>query len=85
MANTKGELRILARERRAALAKAQPDFALAIAVLAEDLEIAPGVVTPWMKLAIRDRVQDEAAESDYSDSAGPAELTESDADRLTKD
>ena len=49
-----------------------------------DLEIAPGVVTTWMKLAIRDRIEDEAPESDYSDSAGPTELTESDADRPTK-
>lgn len=47
-----------------------------------DLEIAPGVVTTWMKLAIRDRIEDEVAEID--DSAG-AELTDGDADRLTKD
>lgn len=47
-----------------------------------DLEIAPGVVTTWMKLAIRDRIEDEVAEID--DSPG-AELTDGDADRLTKD
>ena len=47
-----------------------------------DLEIAPGVVTRWMKLAIRDRIEDEVAEID--DSPG-AELTDGDADRLTKD
>jgi len=50
-----------------------------------DLQIAPGVVTTWMKLAIRDRIQDEAPESVESNSTGAAELTESDADRLTKD
>lgn len=55
-----------------------------------DLEIAPGVVTTWMKLAIRDRIQDEAPESVDSASAdststATAELTESDADRITKD
>ncbi|BCI52951.1 preprotein translocase subunit YajC [Mycolicibacterium litorale] len=32
-----------------------------------DLEIAPGVVTTWMKLAVRDRIQDtDAVESDDS-------------------
>jgi preprotein translocase subunit YajC len=47
-----------------------------------DLEIAPGVVTTWMKLAVRDRITDESAD----DSTGaPIELAESDADRLTKD
>jgi len=29
-----------------------------------DLEIAPGVVTTWMKLAIRDRIDDEDLEDD---------------------
>ncbi|MCV7348198.1 preprotein translocase subunit YajC [Mycolicibacterium rhodesiae] len=49
-----------------------------------DLEIAPGVVTTWMKLAIRDRIEDEA--DDAADETSEAtELTESDADRLTKD
>jgi len=40
-----------------------------------DLEIAPGVVTTWMKLAIRDRIEPESPES-------PAE---SDVDRLAQD
>lgn len=50
-----------------------------------DLEIAPGVVTTWMKLAIRDRIDPEVPETDDSESTPAAELTESDADRLTKD
>ena len=58
-----------------------------------DLEIAPGVVTTWMKLAVRDRVEPETPEIEESASASssPAapslatEITESDADRLTKD
>ncbi len=48
-----------------------------------DLEIAPGVVTRWMKLAIRDRIEQEApeiGEAGAVDRAG--ELTDSDADRL---
>ena len=44
-----------------------------------DLEIAPGVVTRWMKLAIRDRIEPELP------AIGGTELTESDADRLSKD
>lgn len=47
-----------------------------------DLEIAPGVVTTWMKLAIRDRIEDEV---DAIDDSPAAELTDGDADRLTKD
>ena len=40
-----------------------------------DLEIAPGVVTTWMKLAIRDRIlPDDPAESEDSD--GEGRLTE---------
>ena len=46
-----------------------------------DLEIAPGVVTRWMKLAIRDRIEPEAAEVE----SRATELTESDADRLRGD
>jgi preprotein translocase subunit YajC len=49
-----------------------------------DLEIAPGVVTQWMKLAIRDRVETD----EISEAGAPAtavELADSDADRLTKD
>ncbi|KDE97681.1 preprotein translocase subunit YajC [Mycolicibacterium aromaticivorans JS19b1 = JCM 16368] len=49
-----------------------------------DLEIAPGVVTTWMKLAVRDRIEDEADDTD-DETSGATELTESDADRLTKD
>lgn len=56
-----------------------------------DLEIAPGVVTTWMKLAIRDKI--EAAEDDDDDYAdddvesSAVEVTDSDAGepRLTKD
>jgi len=56
-----------------------------------DLEIAPGVVTTWMKLAIRDRIEDEVddtdadADTDGAIQSGATELTDSDADRLTKD
>ena len=46
-----------------------------------DLEIAPGVVTRWMKLAIRDRIEPEAPVVD----SRATELTESDADRLRGD
>jgi preprotein translocase subunit YajC len=64
-----------------------------------DLEIAPGIVTTWMKLAIRDRVEpevsdtreDEAEEADGLDGE-PAEvvadsnpLTAADPERLPKD
>ena len=49
-----------------------------------DLEIAPGVVTTWMKMAIRDRV-----EPDREDDADRFEITESDASdesgRIAKD
>ncbi|MDT5127150.1 MAG: preprotein translocase subunit YajC [Mycobacterium sp.] len=62
-----------------------------------DLEIAPGVVTTWMKLAVRDRID---ADDDFDDedddidetpeaSSSPSEITESGAviesDRQTKD
>lgn len=51
-----------------------------------DLEIAPGVVTRWMKLAIRDRVEPEIPETAESGAVSRAdEFTVSDADRLTKD
>ena len=50
-----------------------------------DLEIAPGVVTTWMKLAIRDRIEPDVEDDDD----GSLELTDSDAavepDRITKD
>lgn len=49
-----------------------------------DLEIAPGVVTRWMKLAIRDRIEPEIAE--VTDSAGGGVLrADADADRLPND
>lgn len=32
-----------------------------------DLEIAPGVVTTWMKLAVRDRIVDDVDEDDEDD------------------
>ncbi|KKW64974.1 preprotein translocase subunit YajC [Mycolicibacterium elephantis] len=44
-----------------------------------ELEIAPGVVTTWMKLAVRDRIEDDDDDFDEDDSAEPTatELTES--------
>lgn len=50
-----------------------------------DLEIAPGVVTTWMKLAVRDRIEDDADDADAGEVSGATELTDTDADRLTKD
>ena len=59
-----------------------------------DLEIAPGVVTTWMKLAIRDRTApdtdtDEDVDNTPGASANPTEITDSDAiiesDRQSKD
>ena len=51
-----------------------------------DLEIAPGVVTRWMKLAVRDRIVPETPEIDEASAPGRAvELNETDADRLSKD
>ncbi|CAN1545771.1 MAG TPA: preprotein translocase subunit YajC [Mycobacterium sp.] len=51
-----------------------------------DLEIAPGVVTRWMKLAVRDRIVPETSEIDEASAArGAFDLTETDADRLSKD
>jgi preprotein translocase subunit YajC len=48
-----------------------------------DLEIAPGVQTRWMKLAIRDRVDAELSEADEAGAFNrTSELTDSDADRL---
>ena len=45
-----------------------------------DLEIAPGVITRWSKLAIRNRVEPEIDEAGFTGRA--VELTDSDADRL---
>ncbi|BBY61417.1 preprotein translocase subunit YajC [Mycolicibacterium sarraceniae] len=52
-----------------------------------DLEIAPGVVTTWMKLAVRERIEDDAAVADDAEDipSGATEITGSDADRLTRD
>jgi preprotein translocase subunit YajC len=65
-----------------------------------DLEIAPGVVTTWMKLAVRDKIEpetDDDGDDDVIDEAPEAshatEITESsaaapaasDPERLTKD
>jgi preprotein translocase subunit YajC len=56
-----------------------------------DLEIAPGVVTTWMKLAIRDRiVPDDELDEDTDAASEPTstatEITESnDPNRLPKD
>ncbi|CAN5420791.1 preprotein translocase subunit YajC [soil metagenome] len=52
-----------------------------------ELEIAPGVVTTWMKLAVRDKIDDTADlddEDDFEPESG-ADETPSDPDRLTKD
>lgn len=49
---------------------------------AVDIEIAPGVVTNWTKLAIRDRI---APAVPGIDDARMATLTDDDADRLTRD
>src|SRR3984893_2211050 len=49
-----------------------------------DLEIAPGVITTWMKLAIRDRIEPDLEDDDESH-----EVTETDAaaepGRITND
>ena len=46
-----------------------------------DLEIAPGVVTTWMKLAVRDRVVDEIDDDDTDDA--DYEARESSATEIT--
>ncbi|MCW2653161.1 MAG: preprotein translocase subunit YajC [Mycobacterium sp.] len=57
-----------------------------------DLEIAPAVITTWMKLAVRDRIEPDTDDDDedaVDDAPATAELTDSDATgepgRLTKD
>jgi preprotein translocase subunit YajC len=47
---------------------------------AVDIEIAPGMVTKWTKLAIRDRVEPAVPADQLTD-----ELADSDADRLPRD
>ncbi|WP_205877656.1 preprotein translocase subunit YajC [Mycobacterium camsae] len=54
-----------------------------------DLEIAPGVVTTWMKLAVRDRIlpdddEDYEVESTAYE-AGEDEATDSESGRVVKD
>jgi preprotein translocase subunit YajC len=44
-----------------------------------DLEIAPGVVTTWMKLAVRDRIED-----DFEDDTDLDEAPESTATEITE-
>jgi preprotein translocase subunit YajC len=48
-----------------------------------DLEIAPGVVTTWMKLAIRDRIVDDFDDDD-SDAGEDFDAPESTATELTE-
>jgi preprotein translocase subunit YajC len=60
-----------------------------------DLEIAPGVVTTWMKLAVRDRIEaadelddDEYEDAEYEDHDGAVEVVQiekSDPDQVKKD
>ncbi|KWX57481.1 preprotein translocase subunit YajC [Mycobacterium sp. NAZ190054] len=45
-----------------------------------DLEIAPGVVTTWMKLAVRDRIVDDAEDVDVDDDADIADQPNSKTD-----
>ena len=45
-----------------------------------ELEIAPGVVTTWMKLAVRDRIQ---ADDDFDDDADELNEPESTATEIT--
>ncbi|OBA91795.1 preprotein translocase subunit YajC [Mycobacteriaceae bacterium 1482268.1] len=49
-----------------------------------DLEIAPGVVTTWMKLAIRDRITpDDEFDDEYDEDADEAGEPESTATEIT--
>jgi len=50
-----------------------------------DLEIAPGVITTWMKLAVRDKIVDEPAEADPIEDTATGADQPVDPDRLTKD
>jgi preprotein translocase subunit YajC len=52
-----------------------------------DLEIAPGVVTTWMKLAVRDRIEDEVEEYEEYEDEDSADGADANGDpgRLTKD
>lgn len=50
-----------------------------------DLEIAPGVVTTWMKLAVRDKIAPATELDDELESGTEINDTPSDPDRLHKD
>jgi preprotein translocase subunit YajC len=49
-----------------------------------DLEIAPGVVTTWMKLAIRDRIQPDTDADEAEDVADEDSTNEADATGETR-
>ena len=49
-----------------------------------DLEIAPGVVTTWMKLAIRDRIEPED-DDEFDDADGVDDSDEASENRVAKD
>jgi preprotein translocase subunit YajC len=49
-----------------------------------DLEIAPGVVTTWMKLAVRDRIVDDFDDDDTDDADVDYEARESTATEVTE-
>jgi preprotein translocase subunit YajC len=44
-----------------------------------DLEIAPGVITTWMKLAVRDRIEDDDDDDDDDFDADDAHLDAADS------
>ena len=50
-----------------------------------DLEIAPGVVTEWMKLAIREKIDPVVPEALAEPTSGAVEAGEADAKRLAND
>jgi preprotein translocase subunit YajC len=49
-----------------------------------DLEIAPGVVTTWMKLAVRDRIEPEILDAEATEDPVADDLAD-DPERLPKD
>ncbi len=49
-----------------------------------DLEIAHGVVTTWMKLAVRDRIEPELLDTEAAEEVAADDLAD-DAERLPKD
>jgi preprotein translocase subunit YajC len=50
-----------------------------------DLEISPGVVTTWMKLAIRDRIEPEILDTEAEEADDLADDFADDPERLPKD